>query len=508
VRNNLLYSNHGDGFSLRAGDGAGGSTGNLVINNTVLMAFDGEFAVAIIEASTGNILRNNILLTNATGGGSVAIANDSQAGFRSEFNVVADRFQDDTGIYSLSQWQLARAFEQNSVVATPAETFVSPDGEDFHLLPLSAAINAGDLVSAPPTDIEGTARPQGDTFDIGAYERLAPPPTSFFDLSPAALTLGEAGGAFSVTIVRSGDLSQPALVRYATADGTATTADYTNSSGSVSFAAGEASKVITVPVTNDVERETDETFTLRLRAPAGAGLGAAATANLTVVDDDDVVSASLTPDPWNGRKNLLLVRGSRAADTIGVSIARGGVTILNGATPIGTFRMKDFSRLLVDADLGDDRVELPGTFKRPAQLNGGDGNDILIGGRGKDVLLGGAGNDQLAGGFGADMLFGGLGADNLDGGLQNDLLIAGPTSFEADHGSLQRLSLAGNSPKRYAGKLRVGGNGPRGVPPLDPTNAPPDSTGDALTGGAGNDWFFAEPTDALADRGPKEALNL
>src|SRR5262249_16764981 len=46
---------------------------------------------------------------------------------------------------------------------------VNPTGFDFHLLASSLAIDAG--VSVPvPTDFEGRTRPQGNGYDIGAYE--------------------------------------------------------------------------------------------------------------------------------------------------------------------------------------------------------------------------------------------------------------------------------------------------------------------------------------------------
>ncbi len=49
--------------------------------------------------------------------------------------------------------------------------FVSPP-IDYHLTPASICIDAGTPVggTAIPTDIEGTPRPQGNGFDIGAYE--------------------------------------------------------------------------------------------------------------------------------------------------------------------------------------------------------------------------------------------------------------------------------------------------------------------------------------------------
>ncbi|MFM7791745.1 MAG: Calx-beta domain-containing protein, partial [Microcystis panniformis] len=58
-------------------------------------------------------------------------------------------------------------------------------------------------------------------------------------------------------------------------------------SGTVSFAAGETSKVITVNVQGDTTVEPDENFTVTLfNATNGATLGTPSTATATIVDDD------------------------------------------------------------------------------------------------------------------------------------------------------------------------------------------------------------------------------
>lgn len=49
--------------------------------------------------------------------------------------------------------------------------FVNPSGADFHLQEDSPAIDNGSSVDAPNDDFEGNPRPQGDGYDIGAYER-------------------------------------------------------------------------------------------------------------------------------------------------------------------------------------------------------------------------------------------------------------------------------------------------------------------------------------------------
>ena len=59
----------------------------------------------------------------------------------------------------------------HSVMGNPH--FLAPEAYDFHLMPNSAAIDAGDPAGVPPApafDIEGTPRPYGARVDIGAYE--------------------------------------------------------------------------------------------------------------------------------------------------------------------------------------------------------------------------------------------------------------------------------------------------------------------------------------------------
>ena len=97
---------------------------------------------------------------------------------------------------------------------------------------------------------------------------------------PAALAVAdaevdEAEGAkleFAVSLSRSRDTE--ATVEYATSDGTATAGlDYTATSGRLSFAAGEMSKIVAVTVLDDGHDEGSETMVLTLSNPSGAVLG-------------------------------------------------------------------------------------------------------------------------------------------------------------------------------------------------------------------------------------------
>ena len=99
---------------------------------------------------------------------------------------------------SLAQWRTATGQDAHSLVATPTQLFVNPAAFDFHLATTSPAVNAGTSQSAPAVDIEGTPRPSGGAFDIGADELgtgTPPPPPPPPPQNRAPTDIGLSGGA-------------------------------------------------------------------------------------------------------------------------------------------------------------------------------------------------------------------------------------------------------------------------------------------------------------------------
>ena len=170
IRNNLLYENHAGGVSLYQTDGAVCSQDNQVLNNTIVQASDGRWAVNI--AGTGcvnNKVFNNILLTYHSWRGSIVVAGPSISGFESDYNIVMDRFSTDNGStrITLAAWQ-ALGYDTNSIISTPATEFVG--GTDFHLLSTANARDNGNTLANVLDDLDGILRPVGSGYDIGAYE--------------------------------------------------------------------------------------------------------------------------------------------------------------------------------------------------------------------------------------------------------------------------------------------------------------------------------------------------
>ena len=118
-------------------------------------------------------------------------------------------------------------------------------------------------------------------------DQAEPPAVSVSDASAAE------GDSVVFTVSLSATSSQQVTVDYATADGTATAGeDYTATSGTLTFQAGETTKTISVPITDDTEDAGGETFTLTLSNASGADLGDAEATG--TIRDTDTTATPLT----------------------------------------------------------------------------------------------------------------------------------------------------------------------------------------------------------------------
>jgi len=173
IRNNLIYNEHASGISLYQIDGGGPSTGNRVLNNTVLIASNGRWALNIQDGAANTASRNNILWNAHSFRGSLDISADSLPGFTEDNNAVMDRFTTDGGdtVLTLAEWQQQTGLDAHSFVSTPDALFVDAAADDYQLSATSPALDTGETRDDVPNDIAGVPRPQGPGFDIGAYER-------------------------------------------------------------------------------------------------------------------------------------------------------------------------------------------------------------------------------------------------------------------------------------------------------------------------------------------------
>jgi hypothetical protein len=109
-------------------------------------------------------------------------------------------------------------------------------------------------------------------------------------LSAANYSVEEGAGTATITVFRNGPNLTQARVNYSVSAGTATAgADFTTTSGTLSWDVGDAApKNIVVTILEDTAIEGNETFTVTLSEPFLADLGSPATATVTIIDNDAV----------------------------------------------------------------------------------------------------------------------------------------------------------------------------------------------------------------------------
>ncbi len=143
-------------------------------------------------------------------------------------------------------------------------------------------------------------------------------------IANTSVTEGDTGTAsLDFTVSLSTAPGQTVTVDFATADGSATTADgdYLARNGTLTFdPAGPLSQTVAVVVNGDTDTEPDETLDVNLTNPANATLGVAQ-ATGTIVNDDTQPTLTLT--------NLSLQTGESGDMTVTLSQAAGpgGVTV-------------------------------------------------------------------------------------------------------------------------------------------------------------------------------------
>ncbi|HBB33561.1 MAG TPA: hypothetical protein DC064_17615 [Cyanobacteria bacterium UBA9273] len=159
--------------------------------------------------------------------------------------------------------------------------------------------------------------------------------TPTFSINDVTVTEGNSGTSNATFIVtRSGSTTQTSTVNFATANGTATAgSDYTAVSGTLTFAAGETSKTITVPIVGDTTNESNETFTLNLTNPTNATIADAQ--GVGTINNDDT-----PPLPTLSINDVTITEGNSGTSNATFTVTRSGSTTqsstVNFATANGT----------------------------------------------------------------------------------------------------------------------------------------------------------------------------
>jgi len=409
---------------------------------TVTLANPSFGAVLATTTATGTILNDDATLAIAA---SCAVNAEGQSG-TTPFTFTVTRTGDTTVAHS-ADWAVGGA----AVTGADFLGGVLPTG--------TVSFAAGETSKVIAVNVAGdTAVEANETFTVtlsgasaGATITTAAANGSITNddaaLAIAATSAVKAEGnsgttPFTFTVTQTGDTSVAHSANWAVSGAAVTGADFVGGvlpTGTVSFAAGETSKVITINVAGDTLAESDEAFSVTLSGPsAGTSI---TTANASgVINNDDAAG----PAPIVGTTGADILYGTAGADSIdglegndiidagfGDDLLVGGLgdDFLIGSAGIdkASYEGATAGVRVTLASLAPQNTLSMGidTLVLIEQLRGSAFNDTLTGDGLANLLEGLAGNDALFGGAGADTVSGGDGVDIIDGGTEADRMVGG-----------------------------------------------------------------------------------
>jgi Right handed beta helix region len=166
IRNNRVYAN-GLGGTTGGGINLGEGTGHQVYNNVVYNNSGSGIILGGGDGANRTAIYNNTLYGNTAAGIEIR-------GGQTATNVRNNVSYGNTTDYTDSG---SSTMQANNLFSTDP-LFVNPSAGDFKLQTNSPAVNTGTTIALVKTDKDGTARPQGGAYDIGAYETAEGGPTS------------------------------------------------------------------------------------------------------------------------------------------------------------------------------------------------------------------------------------------------------------------------------------------------------------------------------------------
>jgi CSLREA domain-containing protein len=194
----------------------------------------------------------------------------------------------------------------SNVALFTVQPAISPSGT----LTYTTATNVGGTatITINLKDNGGTANGGADTSATQSFTITINPIGGLVSFSASIATTTENSGSTTITVRRTGDTSRAVTVDYATNDdnglpcsvpsgGASPKCDFTAAVGTLSFAAGDINKTITILIGQDSFFEGTETIIVTLTNPqGGAALGSPATMGISILDDVPETTTNVIDD--------------------------------------------------------------------------------------------------------------------------------------------------------------------------------------------------------------------
>lgn len=313
---NVVLSNPTPGLAI-----LNGNAGVTILDNDPGLGFL-PASYVVSEAGTNVVL--TVVRTNASTG-TIAVTYGSTNGTATagaDYTAVA-------GVLTFTNGETVKT------ITVPIANDTEVEGNENFTVTLSNPTGGAQISGAAVADITVTDNDSGLQFSSANYAAI------------------EGGVAATITVLRTGVLTNTVTVDYSTSDLTATNlSDYVAASGTLVFTNGETSKSFTVTVIDDTIEEGSETVSLKLSNPTGqASLLTPNAATLTIVDNDGgaILPAGvlLTSEsgPVNGAVEpgetvtalfaMRNISGLNTTNLVATLLTTNGVTVPSGAQNYG-----------------------------------------------------------------------------------------------------------------------------------------------------------------------------
>ncbi|MCP9493516.1 MAG: thrombospondin type 3 repeat-containing protein [Pyrinomonadaceae bacterium MAG19_C2-C3] len=217
-------------------------------------------------------------------------------------------FRSDAGdLTAINTFRTSSIFVRDLQTSTTSLVSVNNNGAIANNVSFNPSIDSDGRIVAFRTKANNLdTRDSGNGDDIYVRELSPAPAPAQIQFDSATYSVTENGTGATITVTRSGNLSAPVTVNYATSDDTALAgSDYDSTANTLVFAANETTQTFTVPITNNSTTESSETLNLTLSSPSSdATLGTQSTAVLTITDDDTDADGDGIPDASDNCPNV------------------------------------------------------------------------------------------------------------------------------------------------------------------------------------------------------------
>ncbi|MCK6396493.1 MAG: hypothetical protein L6Q67_22765 [Zoogloea sp.] len=209
-------------------------------------------------------------------------------------------------------------------------------------------------------------------------------------IADSSIVESDSNQTMNFTVTRSGDLSGTSSMTWTLFHGTTAVGDFSGATtGTVSFAAGESSKTISVTVVGDTAPEANETFTVQLGSLSGIDEAIDISAAGVITNDDSAfaIAGATASTAESGSQTFTITRthSTNQNQTITWSVLTGGAngTVdaadFGGSLPSGsvTFAPGEMSKTITITPTSDTTPETDETYTVQIALGAGTTGDSI-----------------------------------------------------------------------------------------------------------------------------------